>query len=320
MASFGRYYADNKVDYEQPKEAIPSLPFEYNSLQFSFIAPFLEANDKTEYQYWLEGSEEDGFSVWNNNTVKEYTNLHEGIYTFWVRSKNVYGDITEPASYQFIINPPWYRTNWAYSIYVILSIFSLMVIYFIFEKRFQKQTSIITKEKEQEINRIDTELKSSEQLIDQLRNDQLKAQIDVQNKELATSTMQIINKNEFIDSVKGGLNNVIKRSKNQEVKSEIKKIINNIEKNIASDKDWENFSLHFDKVHGDFTHRFKQDYPDISPQEMKLSAYLRMNLSTKEIAHLLNISVRGVEIARYRLRKKLKLERSDNLQEFILSY
>ena len=320
VLSFGRYNADNKVDYEQPKEAIPSLPFEYNSLQFSFIAPFLEANDKTEYQYWLEGSEEDGFSVWNNNTVKEYTNLHEGIYTFWVRSKNVYGDITEPASYQFIINPPWYRTNWAYSIYVILSIFSLMVIYFIFEKRFQKQTSIITKEKEQEINRIDTELKSSEQLIDQLRNDQLKAQIDVQNKELATSTMQIINKNEFIDSVKGGLNNVIKRSKNQEVKSEIKKIINNIEKNIASDKDWENFSLHFDKVHGDFTHRFKQDYPDISPQEMKLSAYLRMNLSTKEIAHLLNISVRGVEIARYRLRKKLKLERSDNLQEFILSY
>ena len=101
---------------------------------------------------------------------------------------------------------------------------------------------------------------------------------------------------------------------------ELNKIMSNIEKNIAEDNDWEGFSIYFDEVHGDFTHRLKKDYDDLTPQEMKLSAYLRMNLSTKEIAHLLNISVRGVEIARYRLRKKLHLDRSDNLQEFILAY
>jgi DNA-binding CsgD family transcriptional regulator len=92
------------------------------------------------------------------------------------------------------------------------------------------------------------------------------------------------------------------------------------EGNLSSDADWEHFQVHFDKVHGDFSRKFRAEYPHLSPQDMKLSAYLRMNLSTKEIAHLLNISVRGVEISRYRLRKKLMLERSLNLQEFILNF
>lgn len=318
--SFGKYLVDEKINYQQPESSIKKIPYNMNAIKLSFTAPFMEANDKTRYQYWLENSEEKGFSEWTANTEKEYTNLSKGTYTFHVRAKNVYGDITHDTTYSFIILPPWYRSNLAYVIYFIFSIGALFIVYILFEKRYQKQTEIINEQKELEINRIDTELKSSEELIDKLKNEQLTAQIDIQNKELATSTMQIINKNEFIDSVRGNLNNVIKRSKNQEVKSEINKIIHNIEKNIASDKDWEHFSMHFDKVHGDFTHRFKQEFPSISPQEMKLSAYLRMNLSTKEIAHLLNISVRGVEIARYRLRKKLQLERSDNLQEFILSY
>ncbi|HTJ49271.1 MAG TPA: LuxR C-terminal-related transcriptional regulator [Cyclobacteriaceae bacterium] len=94
----------------------------------------------------------------------------------------------------------------------------------------------------------------------------------------------------------------------------------NIENNISADADWEQFQFHFDRVHGDFSNRFKVAFPLLSPQEIKLSAYLRMNLSSKEIAQLLNISVRGVEISRYRLRKKLNLDRNRNLQDFILNF
>ncbi len=318
--SHGRYLTEKGIVTKQPKNAIHQIPYKNNAVRIAYSAPYMEAHERTMYQYWLENSEEDGYSEWNNKTEKEYTNLSEGEYIFHVRAKDVYGDISEESTYTFIITPPWYRSTYAYTGYISLAIILVLLIYFFYEKRFQKKTEKLTEEKEKEINRIDTELKPSEELIDKLKNEKLKAQIDVQNKELATSTMQIINKNEFINSVKGNLNTVIKRSKNQEVKQEINKIIGNIEKNIESDKDWESFSMHFDKVHGDFTHRFKEEFPDISPQEMKLSAYLRMNLSTKEIAHLLNISVRGVEIARYRLRKKLQLERSDNLQEFILKY
>jgi DNA-binding CsgD family transcriptional regulator len=73
-------------------------------------------------------------------------------------------------------------------------------------------------------------------------------------------------------------------------------------------------------VHGDFSKRLKVAYPGLTPQEMKLCAYLRLDLSTKEIAQLMHISVRGVEISRYRLRKKLELDRQDNLLDFILNF
>ncbi|WP_188463123.1 two-component regulator propeller domain-containing protein [Marivirga lumbricoides] len=315
----GRYIIDNTIKFEQPKVKIPKVSFNNNAIQFSFSAPFVEGQNDTKYQYWLENAEP-GYSEWSNRMLKEYSNLKEGKYTFHVKAKNIYNQLSEPVSFSFVILPPWYRTPLAYSIYFILLFGVLATTFYAFEFRYKKKTEILTEEKEKELTRMDTELKSSEQEIERLKNEKLKAKIELQNKELATSTMHLINKNGFISHVKTNLNTIIKRSKNQEVKHEINKIIHNIDKNIASDNDWEHFSIHFDQVHGDFIKRLKSNYTNLSPQEMKLSAYLRMNLSTKEIAHLLNISVRGAEIARYRLRKKLNLDRSENLQEFILKY
>jgi DNA-binding CsgD family transcriptional regulator len=84
------------------------------------------------------------------------------------------------------------------------------------------------------------------------------------------------------------------------------------------DKEWEQFAVHFDKVHSDFLQNIKTIYPALSAHELKLCAYLRMNLSSKEIAQLENISVRGVELSRYRLRKKLKIPSETNLFDFLL--
>ena len=166
----------------------------------------------------------------------------------------------------------------------------------------------------------ESDLKISREEIERLKNEKLTAELESKDKELASATMHLLNKNGFIDHTKTHLNSIIKKSKNQEVKNEIQKVIQSIDKNMAGDNDWEQFEIHFDQVHGDFMSRFKKEYPDLSPQEIKLSAYLRMNLSSKEIAYLMNISTRGIEIARYRLRKKIKLERTDNLQEFILKF
>ncbi len=312
-------YDYNTLEDSAKSELSPTFAYKNNAIQLSFSAPFIEGQNKTKYQFWLENAEP-GFSEWTDLMVKEYTHLKEGTYTFHVKAKNIYNEISEEAQFTFTISPPWYRTTFAYSVYFVLGASFLGVVFFGFENRYKKKTEILTEEKEKEINRIDTELKSSEEEIERLKNERLEAKIELQNKELATSTMHLINKNSFISHVKSNLNTITKRSKNQEIKQEINKIIHNIDKNIASDNDWEHFSIHFDQVHGDFTKRLKDDYPTLSPQEMKLSAYLRMNLSTKEIAHLLNISVRGAEIARYRLRKKLDLERAENLQEFILKY
>ena len=93
-------------------------------------------------------------------------------------------------------------------------------------------------------------------------------------------------------------------------------ILNNDER---LDEDWEQFAIHFDKVHADFLARLREQFPQLTPRDHKLCAFLRMNLSSKEIAPLLYISVRGVEISRYRLRKKLELDADANLTEFLVN-
>ncbi|RYY44098.1 MAG: transcriptional regulator, partial [Chitinophagaceae bacterium] len=85
------------------------------------------------------------------------------------------------------------------------------------------------------------------------------------------------------------------------------------------DKEWESFTRHFDKVHSDFIIGLKDKHPTVTGNEVKLCAYLRMNLSTKEIAQLMNISVRGVEISRYRLRKKLLIPSEMNLFDYLIT-
>ena len=113
---------------------------------------------------------------------------------------------------------------------------------------------------------------------------------------------------------------ITKKSRSDEVKKELSTIMKEIDKNISHDDDWKQFTFHFNNVHGDFTSRLTSEFNNLSSQDIRLCSYLRLNLSTKEIADLLNISVRGVEISRYRLRKKLQLDRSQNLAEFILNY
>lgn len=171
--------------------------------------------------------------------------------------------------------------------------------------------------KETEIEMISAQ---SQKEITRLQHEKLEADLRHMNNELATATMHLLNKNEFITGVKNHLKVIIRKNASEESKKELLQITRDIENNISADKDWEHFQFHFDRVHGDFTHRFKAAYPVLTPQDIKLSAYLRMNLSTKEIAQLLNISVRGVEISRYRLRKKLQLDRAQNLQDFILNF
>jgi DNA-binding CsgD family transcriptional regulator len=102
------------------------------------------------------------------------------------------------------------------------------------------------------------------------------------------------------------------------LRQKLRQVTRTIETDIQLDNNWEQFEIYFDQVHENFFKRLRQKYPDLTPKDQKLCAYLRMNLSTKEIAPLLNISVRGVEISRYRVRKKLGIDSDTNLVAFIM--
>lgn len=319
LISQGNYWEKDSLQYSQVPKAIPSIPYHLANIRFESSNPIPNNENTTQFQFWLEGFES-GFGEWTFKRDKAYTNLREGKYIFHVRSKNIYDQIGKSDSYEFRVLPPWYRSYLAYFIYFCMVFIVITMVYKLIDKRFQKKTHKITDAQRKALQQKEFDLKNSQEEIERLKNEKLMAELQSKDKELASATMHLLNKNGFIDHTKTHLNSIIKKSKNQEVKNEIQKVIQSIDKNIAGDNDWEQFEIHFDQVHGDFMSRFKKEYPDLSPQEIKLSAYLRMNLSSKEIAYLMNISTRGIEIARYRLRKKIQLERTDNLQEFILKF
>lgn len=159
------------------------------------------------------------------------------------------------------------------------------------------------------------ELENEQQLM-KLRNDQLSMDVDAKNKELAVSTMSLIKKDELLTLIKEDL----KKTADEENKNtSIKSVITTITKNINNEDSWNVFKDAFDTVDKDFLKKLKGLHQSLTPNDLRLCAYLRLNLSSKEIAPLLNISVRSVEIKRYRLRKKMNLSHENGLAEYILS-
>ena len=299
------------------------LPFESNSLRFSYASSGFAGSQRRSYQIMLDQYDK-GWSDWTSRTQKEYTNLREGSYIFRVRARNDNGLISEEARYEFTIAAPWYRSTSAYGMYVSFAIAAMLISFRTVDRKYRRKQKLLEEKKQIEIEEKENEieqisLRSSEQIA-RLQNEKLQADLAHMNSELATATMHLLNKNEFITGVKNQLHQIIRRNEYEEAQKQLQQITRDIERNISSDADWQQFQFHFDRVHGDFTQRFKTTFPALTPQEMKLSAYLRMNLSTKEVAQLLHISVRGVEISRYRLRKKLNLDRNQNLQEFIMTF
>jgi DNA-binding CsgD family transcriptional regulator len=158
-----------------------------------------------------------------------------------------------------------------------------------------------------------------EQELIRLRNDKLRSEVRFKSKELANSTMAIIRKNEFLIDLK----NIVRKQK-EELGSRypdkyFNYLNNKIDENISSRDDRQIFENNFERAHEQFFQKMKNKYPDLTSSDLQLCAYLRMNLSSKEIAPLLGISIRGVENHRYKLRKKLNLQPEDSLTDVMFS-
>ncbi len=296
----------------QAEDQIPTLNYKQNEIVFTHSSP--SHRNGIYYSYALtkgKGSNIDtsDWSPWSTQTSKEYNNLSNGDYTYRVRAKSQNEVLGDVIAYRFIIKPPWYYSNFAKAIYWLLALGILAAIIFIPRKKYKKEKKILTTAKEE-----------SEARLEIIKTEKLKAEIDFKNTELASSTMHLVQKNETINKIRHEIQNVSKKIKDTAAKKEIRKILSLFSDDERLEDEWENFSRHFDKVHTDFLKRISSTYPQLTPKDKKLCAYLRMNLSTKEIAPLLNISVRGVEISRYRLRKKIELSGEINLNEFMMNF
>lgn len=281
-----------------------------NNLTFSFTIPEYNKYANTEFQYMLEGID-DKWSEWSTKPNVNFKNLPAGSYIFKVRAKTGSSLSTNTAAYSFTILKPWYATNFAVIIYLIMAGVAAYLINKAYKNYYHMQ-----KEKLIEENNRLLEIKEleNEQQLMKVKNEQLLQDFESKNRELAASTMNLIKKNELLSAIKDDLKKTGEGSDRS-----IKSVITTINKNINEDDTWDMFKEAFNNADKDFLKKVKAAHPSLTPNDLRLCAYLRLNLSSKEIAPLLNISVRSVEIKRYRLRKKMDLQHELSLVEYILS-
>jgi len=286
--------------------------YDENNITFNYTVPEYNKYIIAEYQYLLEGFQNQ-WSEWSSKATVNFKNLPPGDYKFKVRSKIVNSQSENNAVYFFTIKKPWCLTNLALIIYLLLMVFTAYYINKAYENYYLKQ-----KQKLIEENNLLLEIKEleNERQLMKLKNEQLSMDVDEKNKELAISTMSLIKKDELLKLIKDDLKKSSDEVSNRNIKSLITSTIN---KNVSVDNAWNVFKEAFDSADKDFFKKLKQSHESLTPNDLRLCAYLRLNLSSKEIAPLLNISVRSVEIKRYRLRKKMDLPHETGLVEYILS-
>lgn len=298
----GIFSENNRAIAEQPESQIVRLSHKLNAFRFSFSATDYSSLKSLQYQFYLEGFE-NSWLPWTKNALKEYTNLNAGDYTFRIKARNSNGIETENLDYKFTILPPWYTHTWAWISYIIIIAGFLAGGILSFNKKYQIQSEIA---------------RQSEKEVKRQKNELLKAEIAHKNKELISSTMHLTHKNELQTKIKNALVKLEHKCGNVESSKQIGEIIKMLSSEESSANVWKQLTSRFDEVHTDFFKQLKSRYPALSPKDRKMCAYLRMNLSTKEIATLLNMTTRGVEGSRYRLRQKLKLDKNASLIEFIM--
>ncbi|MCB2220762.1 MAG: LuxR C-terminal-related transcriptional regulator [Bacteroidetes bacterium] len=325
----------NKVSFINPDSLIylghhtesyahtPHLDFRNNSFYFSFAANDFENPKGIVYATYLEGYD-NGWTEFENRNTREFTNLWEGDYIFHVKARNIYGTETEPVSFSFSIDPPWQRSTFAILIYIVIGLILMGLTILLIKKKIDrsklKEAKLQQEKFKEREDKLQRETLEAEKEIIRLRNEKLRQQMTMKDKELANATLEMIQKNKLLNKIKGDLKKITTSTHDAELKNQVQTLTKRINKELDTEKQWEVFETHFENVHEAFLKRLKTAYPELSPRELKLCAYLRMNISSKEIAALMNISTRGVEISRYRLRKKLQLSRNENLTEFILTF
>lgn len=299
------------LDINSPK----ALRHRFNNVQilFSSAGP---AGKKQYFQYRLDGLDE-SWSRWSTKTDALYSRLPVGEYNFYVRTMNNHGIATPAATVQFRVVPQWFGSYLAMAAYFL---FTVTMVWFVrlkyMQRRWRKHEAILKLNQD----RILHEKERAERELIRISNEKLQTEISLKNTQLANTTMTLIRKNELLTEMQEHLQNIKQELGLRFPHKHFIRLNRLIESNIKSDKDWEIFEKLFDQAHENFFQRLKAGNHDLTPSDLRLCAYLRLNLSSKEIAPLLNISVRGVEERRYRLRKRLKLNPEQNLMEFILSY
>ena len=279
----------------------PTVP--YNRARDIMIQTALPVSDAAGLNYELIG--EDTLRGKVDNGFLKFQNLRHGEYELNLFAVSQQKGATAKTSFPFRVNPPWYLSRVMKLVYILLFLGLIALIYWFNQLKLKKQQLLLEQKFEKE----------HEERLNQLEKDRLMNEITLKRKELANTTMVAAKKNEVLMEIQGELNKDKNKFSNQ---FRLKHIMNKINRAIKNKDEWQVFETNFNEVHEDFFKDLLEKFPQLTNKDLKLCSYLKMNLTSKEIAPLMGISVRGVEVHRYRLRKKMGLDSKENLTNFLI--
>lgn len=289
--------ADGRVILTEPIEEASVINLNYLDKSFSidfsaidFIDPFNYI-----YSYKLEGFNDEWQETNPGQNSVTYTNLDPGEFIFRVRIKD------SEASIRIIIHPPFWKTLW-FKILVFVLLFGIIFLagFFIIKRREEAHKQ---------------QMLQAESEILQLRNEKLAAELNAKNAKLMSSAAQMAHKNELLNNIKEAL----KASENENI-SKIPQLVRMLDRELESEDYWEEFNVYFNQVDRSFVKDLLSHHPNLTQNDIRLCTLMRINLSTKEIASLLNVSTRAVEQSRYRLKKRLDLGNEEDLLKYISGF
>ncbi|MDW7691549.1 helix-turn-helix transcriptional regulator [Flammeovirgaceae bacterium SG7u.111] len=298
------------------KSAPYKFPQQTSSLVFQFASPGLAGNSEKQFSVKL-GLADENWSEWSSAPSKEYSHLKAGFYAFKVKSRSIFGGETEEAVYYFEILPEWYQTKGAMGAFVLLVLVGIGLSVILVKRKLK-----ITRKEERERRRLvelelqQMKLEKENELITKDKK-QLEEVVINKSKELANYTVLLVGKRELLASMNEELKELKALAKNEKTREKIRLLAKKINTNLQDEKYLHVFDTNFERVHKAFFDDLKATYPSLTQKELRLCGFVKMNLTNKEIAAILNISVRGVETARYRLRKRLDLDHEVNMVEFL---
>lgn len=303
------------------------LPHSLNSIRIEYVMPEYRGEKGVLYSCYLEGYEKE-MSTMSHSSSKEYTKLEKGKYIFHVKARNLVDGTESESQIVIRILPAWYETWWAYLLYIILIVTGVWALLRYMNLRAEKELTKVKKEKERQMKEQQMEFhlaeEKKEKELAKLRSKQLEVELKHKSSELSDSAMNLVRKNDMLQAIDQNMEQLSESVRREEAKARLVKKIGDIRKEIKmhmnDDDNWNKFEENFNLVYDNFSQKIMEAFPQLKKSDLKLCVYLRMGLSSKEMASLLNTSVRSIETARYRLRKKLDIDTGSNLTDFIQSF
>jgi DNA-binding CsgD family transcriptional regulator len=314
----------DSVIYGQSFPAIDSkivIPYINNSIRIEFCRGIV-TDESDEFRVQLLPLDT-GYGAWGTSKIKEYTSLREGTYTFHVQMRSNMNDSISHTVVTFKINTPWYRSWWSSLIKIMMALAFGYAIYRYIMRKIEIGKRKLTRLKDAEMRKQELEFirqtHRREKEILRLTNEKIEFELKNKSQELANILLNHLDKNEILIEIKHDLKKISVDLQEKNIESSQRKIIllqGKITRNIEQGIDWRKFGENFDIVHDRFLSRLTAKFPWLNKNESKLCVYIHMGMLTKEIAPLMNLSVRGVEMLRYRLRKKMQIDPNTDILVF----